>query len=128
MPSCLDDCFGLYTENGQIVGFIAVAKTLFGNNRHNHYTVSRLVVLPDYQGVGLGTKFLEFVARAYRNDRKLLDITTSAKNLIIALNKKSWAKMVRFGKTAPDKRLKKRVVNTASFKFDFKDEQCQSNS
>lgn len=117
----MDGCFGLYAESGQIVGFIAVAKTLFGSNRHNHYTVSRLVVLPDYQGVGLGTKFLEFVARTYRNDRKLLDITTSAKNLIIALNKKSWAKMVRFGKTASDKQLKKRIVNTASFKFDFKD-------
>lgn len=51
--------------------------------------VTRLVILPDYQGIGLGTRFLESVADLYPNNDFM--ITTSAKNLIHALNKnKSW--------------------------------------
>lgn len=31
----------------------------------NYYRVSRLVVLPDYQGIGIGKKLLDFTAQLY---------------------------------------------------------------
>lgn len=53
--------------------------------------VSRLVILPDYQGIGLGTKFLEKIALYYENLGYDLGIVTSAKNLISSLRKKeNW--------------------------------------
>lgn len=116
----MDGCFGLYAKSGQIVGFIAVAKDFFRANSYNHYVISRLVILPDYQGVGLGTRFIEFVARRYRKENKLIAIVTSAKNLIWALRKRSWARLVRYSESK-DKAIKRRAVPTATFKFDFKD-------
>lgn len=58
--------------------------------------VGRLVVLPEYQGFGIGTKFLDEIARLYKNDR--IRITTSLKPFIMSLQKNSnWA-CVRFGR------------------------------
>lgn len=49
------------------------------------------MILPDYQGIGLGTKFLNAVARIYADDGFDFRIVTSAKNLIHALNNsKKW--------------------------------------
>ncbi len=44
------------------VAFIAVAHTRM---KTHYFRVSRLVVLPDYQGVGLGKRFLNFIAELY---------------------------------------------------------------
>lgn len=53
--------------------------------------VCRLVVLPDYQGIGLGTKFLNIIAEYYHKKRFDFSIVTSAKNLINSLkSKKNW--------------------------------------
>lgn len=88
--------------------------------------VTRLVILPDYQGIGLGTKFLNFIADFYAKQGFDFRIVTSAKNLIYALNRnKKWA-LQRYekselpkGETA-NKALKRNVrtnVKTASFLF-----------
>lgn len=50
--------------------------------------VSRLVILSDYQGIGLGTKFLNKMAKIYSDLGWDFSIITSAKNLIHALRKK----------------------------------------
>ena len=53
--------------------------------------VSRLVILPDYQGIGLGVKFLNEIAKIYSKKGFDFSIKTSAKNLIFALkNRKEW--------------------------------------
>lgn len=53
--------------------------------------VSRLVILPDYQGIGLGTKFLDKMAIYYEKLGYEFSIVTSAKNLISTLRKKeNW--------------------------------------
>ena len=53
--------------------------------------VSRLVILPDYQGIGLGIKFLNFMAQYYTKLGFDFSIKTSAKNLIKSLQKsKDW--------------------------------------
>lgn len=49
--------------------------------------VCRLVVLPDYQGVGIATRFLKAIAQHYTKMGYDFSIVTSAKNLIYALNK-----------------------------------------
>lgn len=81
--------------------------------------VHRIVILPDYQGIGLGTKFLEIVANQYKNFD--FSIITSAKNLIYALYKnKNWickrcSKVKSGKKTKISKKVRK--CTTATFKY-----------
>jgi GNAT superfamily N-acetyltransferase len=37
----------------------------------NYYRVSRLVVLPDYQGIGIGKRLLNFIAELYTSQMNL---------------------------------------------------------
>lgn len=67
--------------------------------------VSRLVILPDYQGIGLGTKLLNFVAELYKDYD--FSIITSAKNLINALRKSSKWCMSRYD-------IKRKVTSKSS--------------
>lgn len=124
LPACVCECFEAVAPSGEAVAFIAVAADKYGRDRFNRYVVSRLVVLPDFQGIGLGTRLLEFVAKRYKEQRKLLYIVTSAKNLISALQKRSWCKLIRYSvikrglvSRIRDKQthLARRKVSTASF-------------
>lgn len=60
-------CYGLYDEDN-IIGFCAVLHQPHPINTKLK-RVSRLVILPDYQGIGLGTKFLNEVAKIYIEQR-----------------------------------------------------------
>jgi GNAT superfamily N-acetyltransferase len=65
---------------GKPIAFIAVMKVKMSALYHR---VSRLVVLPDYQGVGIGKQFLNFMARYYTSRTKLpFRIITSNPQLI----------------------------------------------
>jgi GNAT superfamily N-acetyltransferase len=66
---------------------------------------SRLVILPDYQGIGLGTKFLNVIAEYYKKQGFDFSIVTSAKNMIYALRKSDKWVMIRYGvsKNSSDK-------------------------
>ena len=80
--------------------------------------VTRLVVLPDYQGIGLGVAFLNIVAEMYKDCD--FRITTSAKNLIYALNKNKKWRLEDYGrhKTPNTSFMRKTFrghVKTASF-------------
>ena len=94
MPSA-SQCFGLY-ENENIIGFIAVLHQPHGINKKIK-RCSRLVILPDYQGIGLGRKFLESIAKLYISQGYDFTITTTAKNLINALRKSNDWCMMRYG-------------------------------
>lgn len=79
-------CYGLFDKN-IIVGFCAITHFPHPNNKklkHCH----RLVILPDYQGIGLGTKFLSAVAKIYSDEGFDFSITTSARNLMLSLNRR----------------------------------------
>lgn len=78
-------CYGVYDQNS-IVAFMAVLHQPHGINKKIK-RVCRLVVLPDYQGVGIATRFLNAIARMYVKEGYDFSIVTSAKNLIYALNK-----------------------------------------
>lgn len=57
--------------------------------------VSRMVILPDYQGIGIGYKFLCLVAQEYAKAGWDFSIVTSAKNLIIKLSRSPFWEMRR---------------------------------
>lgn len=54
---------------------------------------SRLVILPDYQGIGLGIRFLTIIAEKYKSMGFVFHIVTSAKNMIIGLHKNEKGKL-----------------------------------
>ena len=82
-------CYGLY-DNDNIIGFCGVLHQPHGINKKIK-RVTRLVILPDYQGIGLGTQFLNFIAQMYVNKGFDFSIVTSAKNMIMSLkNNKNW--------------------------------------
>ena len=54
-------CYAAF-YNQKPVAFIAVVHTKM---KANYFRVSRLVVLPDYQGIGLGKRLLNFTAELY---------------------------------------------------------------
>lgn len=83
-------CYGLY-EKRHMVGFMAVLHQPHGRNKKIK-RVSRLVILPDYQGIGIGKLFLNGMAEHYSAQGYDFSIKTSARNLIGALRKDDkWA-------------------------------------
>ena len=76
-------CFELF-EGDIPVAFMAVLHQPT-KQRLDLKRVSRLVVLPDYQGIGIGRAFLDTVAAKYVSEGHMFEIKTSAKNLIHSL-------------------------------------------
>ena len=99
MNSC--KCYGLYDEKN-IIGFIAILHQPHPRNTKIK-RVSRLVILPDYQGIGLGTKFLNKIAEYYVKQNYDFSIITSAKNLINALRKSDKWCMYAYDKSQQSK-------------------------
>lgn len=108
-------CYGLYSGKN-IVGFCAVCHQPHPKNKKIK-RVHRLVILPDYQGIGLETKFLDAIAKHYFKMGYDFSITTSAKNLILALNKSENWKCTQFsGNKKQRGKIPLRIgVKTASF-------------
>ena len=114
-------CYGLYDENS-IIGFIGVLHQPHPRNTKIK-RVSRLVILPDYQGIGLGYKFLTAIAKMYVEQGFDFEIITSAKNLIMKLYQSSdWicsrydVKRTVTSKTSKIDRFRElRKCKTASF-------------
>lgn len=90
-------CFGLYDKD-KIVGFCAVMHHPHSVNKKIK-RVSRIVILPDYQGIGLGYKFLNIVAERYSKQGFDVSIVTSAKNFIQKLAHSEKWRMCRLGVT-----------------------------
>jgi GNAT superfamily N-acetyltransferase len=85
-------CYAALYQNKPIA-FIAVACTRM---KAKYYRVSRLVVLPDYQGIGIGKRFLNFVAELYSSQTKMPFYILTSNPQIIRGNMKNW-KVTRFG-------------------------------
>jgi ABC-type ATPase with predicted acetyltransferase domain len=66
--------------------------------------ISRIVVLPDYQGIGIGSRVLDAVASLRRARGRRVNLTTSHPSMIAALRRgRSW-KCVGFRKTGFQRR------------------------
>lgn len=88
-------CFGLY-DNSKIIGFCGVLHQPHGINKKIK-RCTRIVILPDYQGIGLGTKLLNIVAEYYAKKGYDFSIVTSARNFIYSLAKNKKWRMIRLG-------------------------------
>ncbi len=66
-------CF-LATCDGRPAAFCAMLNLI---GRKNRWRVSRIVTLPDYQGVGIGTAVVEAVAELHRREGNRVNVTTS---------------------------------------------------
>ena len=60
--------------------------------------VHRVVISPDYQGIGLGTKFLNVVGQYYTDKGYDFSLMTSAKNMIFGLQKSPYWVKTRAGR------------------------------
>ena len=78
-------CFVLLW-NDKPVGFIAILPFPHGHIQ-NGFRISRVVVLPDYQGLGIGFKIIDYFAELYKADNKTMYIKTSNPALFSVMNK-----------------------------------------
>jgi GNAT superfamily N-acetyltransferase len=97
-------CYGLY-DNDEIIGFLAVRHMPHPDNDHIKM-VHRFVVLPDYQGIGIGGGFLESIAQMYTDKGFDFRIVTSARNMIHKLGKSDKWITTRYGKVDFDTKTK----------------------
>ena len=75
------------------IAFIAVVHT---HMRANYYRVSRLVVLPDYQGIGIGKRLLNFIAELYTSQVNLPFYLVTSNPQLVHGNLGNW-KIKRVG-------------------------------
>ena len=83
----------------------------------NMKKVHRLVVLPDYQGIGIGIKLLEFVGELWIKRGMRFTITTSNPALMHGLNKRDRWRCMRFGRVGrngQNSTFKKQVNNNTN--------------
>jgi len=83
--------------NDEPAGFISVLPQ--PGRSKNLFRVHRLVVLPDYQGIGIGLRILNDIAQLYTDMNKNISIVTSAPSLLGALNKSDKWRCTKFGKS-----------------------------
>jgi ABC-type ATPase with predicted acetyltransferase domain len=106
--------------NNQLAGFISVLH-LPHPRAKNIKMVHRLVVLPDYQGVGIGVRLLEFIAKKYVKNEYRFKIVTSAPSLINYFKKSTYWKCNHFGRqsvggTSGEMHNKNKENNSSSYK------------
>ena len=81
------------TYEGRPVGFIAVMHV---HMKTNFFRVSRLVVLPDFQGVGVGKRLLNFIAELYTSQLDVPFYLMTSNPQLVRGNLEGWY-VRRFG-------------------------------
>ena len=59
--------------------------------------VHRLVVLPDYQGIGIGTTFIDAIAEIYKKKGYVFNLTTTTPSMVHALSRSNKWVLKLFG-------------------------------
>jgi ABC-type lipoprotein export system ATPase subunit/N-acetylglutamate synthase-like GNAT family acetyltransferase len=72
--------------NDKPVCFVAILPMPSGTIQ-NAYRISRIVVLPDFQGLGIGIKLLNYFGSMYKKDHKSLYIKTSNPSLFNGMSR-----------------------------------------
>lgn len=93
------------------MGFCAVKQLAYHKGKKS---IHRLVILPEFQGIGFGTKFLDEISKLYINKNWTVHITTSNKGLIYSLNKNNNWKFInqtlnRVQMETLEKKINKRI-------------------
>ena len=81
------------TYQDKPIAFIAVVHI---HMKTRYYRVPRLVVPPDYQGIGVGKRLLNFIAELYVSQTKVPFYILTSNPQIIRGNIENW-KIIRFG-------------------------------
>lgn len=66
--------------------------------------VHRLVVLPDYQGIGIGTRFIKYVASLYKEAGYEFNLTTTTPALVGALSRDDSWLLASYGRGKVDRK------------------------
>ena len=106
--------------NGRIVG-ITSTLPLFGRGLSNKYRRGhRTVVLPDYQGIGIGNKMVEMMAEYYKDIGIIYRGTTSSRALIKYRLKhpEKW-KIISKAKLNKRSKLIKGAINRLTMTFEY---------
>lgn len=95
LKGCLGAGVRCYVANYQEkpAAFIAVVHTRM---KRNYFRVSRLVVLPDYQGIGIGKRLLNFIAELYTSQMNLPFYLVTSNPQLVRGNLDKW-KVKRIG-------------------------------
>ncbi len=77
------------------------------------YRISRLVVLPDFQGLGIGIKILNLFGSMYKKDNKKLYIKTSNPSLFKGMerNIKNWKLTTQNNNVESIKKQNKKLID-----------------
>lgn len=113
----------LATVNGKLAGFCAVLAFPHATAK-NVWRGHRTVILPDYQGIGIGSRFSEYIAQMYvKNGMRYISTTSNPAMIVARKNNPNWI-TTRIGRAAGVSKSKKRQVNvtshariTASFEY-----------
>lgn len=110
--------------NDKRVGFLCIARFPHPKAK-DIMTISRIVVVPEFQGFGIGIKFMNLISDLYKGNR--IRITTSLKPFMKALNnRKDWfcvrsGRVGKPGKNSMIHAIKKSSVSytriTATFQY-----------
>jgi len=97
--------------NDQLAGYCSILHFPHPKSK-NIKKVHRLVILPEYQGLGIGIKFLNIIGEYFKNNGYRFTIVTSAPSLIFGLKtRKNWI-CKNFGMNTPHKGgLKKQIID-----------------
>ncbi len=111
--------------NENIVGMCAILPQ--PSNIKNAWRIHRLVILPDYQGLGIGTKLLEEVCKILKLNNKIVYLRTSNEKLrrYCENNKNTWKETARSGTQCPQHGVLWKIINNRiafSYKFIGKSE------
>lgn len=99
-------CF-VFTWNEKLVAFVAVLPFPNGSLK-NAFRESRTVVLPDFQGMGIGSKITDFMGGIYKNEGKLY-FTKTVNPALGKYREKSpkWAASSTNGKECSEREVSK---------------------
>ena len=114
------ECY-LAIINDEIVGFISVLHFPHATSK-NIKKVHRLVVLPDYQGLGIGLRILDEIGYIYKKNKFRFTIVSSSPSLIASLSKSKKCAAVRIGRTKESNGIMKQTTskNRISASFELK--------
>ena len=106
---------GLY--NGKPIAFMAILPFPHGHIK-NGFRISRVVVLPDFQGLGIGFKFVDWFGQVYKNDNKTMYIKTSNPALWKSFERSNtWAFTSETkGEAKAEMMQSKKIAATGTFK------------
>lgn len=114
-------CFCM-TVNDKIAGFIAIS--MFPHPKQSYRKVHRLVILPDYQGIGLSRIFLNYVGTLIKDypfaittsNPALINSLKDDENWICTRNTRNARNTGKLAKGLNKTLSNKRIVTTFVFK------------